>query len=61
MGCCNEKGYEAISPEEKDFSFYSYSSDEDETLEKMDKDVNIFHSISLLDYIYNLALKIIKV
>ena len=57
MGCCNEKGYEALSslsPDEKDFSFLSYDSDDDETLEKIDKEYNIFHAFSLLDYISNL-------
>ena len=57
MGCCNEKGYEAISnlsPEEKDFSFLSYDSYEDENIEKLDNEYNIFHSISLLDFLSNL-------
>jgi hypothetical protein len=57
MGCCNEKGYEAISnlsSEEKDFSFLSYESYEDDNLEKLDNEYNILHSISLLDFLFNL-------
>ena len=57
MGCCNEKGYEAISnlsPDEKDFSFLSYESYEDDNIEKLDNEYNILHSISLLDFLSNL-------
>ena len=57
MGCCNEKGYEAISnfsQEEKDFSFLSYNSYEDDNIEKLDNEYNILHSISLLDFLFNL-------
>jgi hypothetical protein len=43
-----------LSPDEKDFSFLSYESYEDDNIEKLDNEYNILHSISLLDFLSNL-------